>query len=205
MAIHRCLITLHTEDANPANFITNTLYFDDDEDSGTNLPLIAAEVIEKYGDIDAFFSPLLAEDGHDIEFYRMSDPTPRVPVYSDTWNFPGSLAVNTEPPEVALVLSFQGAKSSGVNQASRRGRIYLGPFGNSTDIDGRPSSTLINAVAGFGSTLLADSNLADWTWVVFSPTLNGAVPVTNGWVDNSWDTQRRRGIEWTSRETYGVL
>lgn len=101
-----------------------------------------------------------------------------------------------------MVLSFQADKVSGLPQARRRGRVYFGPLGGAAEASGRPGTTLLSAVVAFGAALLSESNLADWTWVVYSTVNNGGAPVTNGWVDNSFDTQRRRGLEWTARTTF---
>jgi hypothetical protein len=43
---------------------------------------------------------------------------------------------------------------------------------------------------------------ASWDWVVYSPTDDAYHEVANGWVDNAWDTQRRRGYKPTSRTTF---
>jgi hypothetical protein len=42
-----------------------------------------------------------------------------------------------------------------------------------------------------------------WTWIVVSEVagLNDVI-VTNGWVDNAFDIQRRRGVTPTSRSTF---
>lgn len=202
MALHRALVTLTTKDANPANFVTNSWYFDDDEDPGTNLPLIAAELEANYDDLRLSFGNTIATNGHLIEFYKLSDPTPRVPVYTHGWNFSGATGTSSMPQEVAICLSFQAAKVSGLPQARRRGRIYFGPLAGVAETSGRPTSTLINNVAAFGQALLSESNISDWTWVVYSGVNNSAADVQSGWVDNSFDTQRRRGVEWTARTTF---
>jgi hypothetical protein len=36
-------------------------------------------------------------------------------------------------------------------------------------------------------------------WSVYSPTTGQNNAITNLWVDNEWDTQRRRGLRPTSR------
>ena len=202
MALNRALVTLATKDANPANFATNSWYFDDNEDPGTNLPLIAAELATNYNDMRSHFGNTIATNGHQIEFYKLSDPKPRVPVYVHNWNFTGATHSGSMPQEVAMVLSFQADKVSGLPQARRRGRVYFGPLGGAAEASGRPGTTLLSAVVAFGAALLSESNLADWTWVVYSTVNNGGAPVTNGWVDNSFDTQRRRGLEWTARTTF---
>ena len=202
MAIVRALVTLHTSDNNPANYVTNSLYFDDDDDGATNWSLIAAAIRARYQAFRPQFPGIFALEGHETQLYRMSDPQPRAPVFEEEWSLVTAPTGDTLPRECACVLSFQGDKSSGVPQSRRRGRIYLGPILAARNDDGLPDSTLRNAVAGFGDSLLNASDASAWTWVVFSGVNQSAVPVTNGWVDNAWDTQRRRGEEWTSRTTF---
>jgi hypothetical protein len=36
-------------------------------------------------------------------------------------------------------------------------------------------------------------------WCVWSVADQIAVPVANGWIDNAFDVQRRRGVDYTSR------
>lgn len=47
----------------------------------------------------------------------------------------------------------------------------------------------------------ADASLI-WQWRIWSPTNNNSVLIDNGWVDNAWDTQRRRGVEATARTIF---
>jgi hypothetical protein len=44
----------------------------------------------------------------------------------------------------------------------------------------------------------------DVTWMQVSTTFGIANPVTGGFVDNSFDTQRRRGSAPTARDTWGA-
>jgi len=138
-----------------------------------------------------------------IKAYDRSDPEPRVPVLTDTW----SLGVGTDhmPSEVALVVSFQGVSVSGLPQARRRGRVFLGPFATSI-LDastGRPDSTALSLLDTAASNLLTASGLASgWNWTVWS-TVNGSnTEVDNGWIDNSFDTIRSRGIAASSRTLF---
>jgi len=51
--------------------------------------------------------------------------------------------------------------------------------------------------------LLAPTETAGgWDWVVYSPTNGNTVNVDNGWVDNAFDTQRRRGLAVTARTNW---
>lgn len=76
----------------------------------------------------------------------------------------------------------------------------------------RPWTDLVTAAAAVGTTLLAagDASSGAWTWCIYSPTTetqtaslaSSFIPIVGGWVDNAWDTQRRRGLEPTTRTTW---
>lgn len=137
-----------------------------------------------------------------LKSYARADTPPRVPVLSESTTI--TPAVGALPPEVALCMSFQGEKISGVNQARRRGRVYLGPFsyGANDTGTGKPIAGLLTAVQAAGAALLATSGTSTWSWGVWSTVNNSDTQVVDGWVDNAWDTQRRRGIRPTSRATF---
>lgn len=170
---------------------------------------------EPYADLantlQAFYNTLaggmpgyVATNGHMIKMYDLADTKPRAPVYETTYNFTGS------PPtgegmasEICICVSFQGVRVSGQDQKRRRGRVYIGPFNESQNDDGRPASGFVTGVRDAAEDILEASNLAtDWKWVVHSIVNNNNVVVDNGWVDNAWDIQRRRGVEATSRSVF---
>jgi hypothetical protein len=193
---------IRTADNVAANYATNRWWVEADDltalgDWHTNLSFL-------YGAMDGFWSNQVAASSNLIlTSYNNLDPEPRPPVLENTYNV---TPVGTAglPPEVSLCLSFQGDRMAGVPQARRRGRIYF-PFltSNSNGTDGRPTSTIVDALRDAGDALLtASSSATDWTWVVYSAVEPGYTVITNGWVDNEWDTQRRRGRPPTSREVY---
>jgi hypothetical protein len=143
-----------------------------------------------------------------IKLYRLSDPKPRTPAISDVLAVPGTKAGTTSPAELALCVSFQGGAASGLNQRRRRGRIYLGPFaGSATDgLTGRPSSSFITSVrTAAGNLLTASKGTGLWNWSVISTVAGppySPVEVLNGWVDDAWDIQRRRGIRPATRGAF---
>lgn len=47
----------------------------------------------------------------------------------------------------------------------------------------------------------AQENSANWEWRVRSPSLDETYVVHDAWVDDAWDSQRRRGLQPTSRQT----
>jgi hypothetical protein len=107
------------------------------------------------------------------------------------------------PAEVAIVVSFEALPVSGEPQARRRGRVYIPWLPDTANTEGRPTQTFIDdlgaAFVAFGAA--ADASISV-DWVIWSPTDNAAVGTARGWIDNAWDTQRRRGFAATSRTNW---
>lgn len=110
------------------------------------------------------------------------------------------------PSEIAACLSFHGDYAGAVEfagstrpRARLRGRIYLGPLGNNTNVSARDATTKReNILSAFRvDATLAAARLRDRTasqWGIWSRTTIGLVtPVTGGWMDDAFDVQRRRG------------
>ena len=164
-----------------------------------------ADAVEDfYQALPAWYSGLVRQNNHTMKGYNRADPQPRAPVLERTWSFPSAPAGNALPQEVAKCVSFQGAPESGVSQARRRGRVYIGPLDVAClATDGRPINTFLAALGTAATALLAASDAAtDWIWTVFSSSTGDSSPITNGWIDNAWDTQRSRGITATARQTF---
>jgi hypothetical protein len=109
------------------------------------------------------------------------------------------------PSEVALCLSFY----AGRNLPRRRGRVYIGPlltmaaFTDSTTTGiVRPSDSLRTAMTASAKTLQASAVTAGLRWCVLSQSDSNLKDITAGWVDNAFDTQRRRGEDASSRMTW---
>jgi hypothetical protein len=62
----------------------------------------------------------------------------------------------------------------------------------------RPTSAVRNRVAELVP-ILAGLGGLDVDWVVYSRVTDTARKVTNWWVDDAWDIQRRRGLRPTTR------
>ncbi len=202
MVNYRAQIVLKTADNNAANYSTNTWYCSattvaDAEDFVT-------AVWQSYQDFRPHLSTLTSQNGNYYKLYDLADPEPRAPVSEGLLSFTSAPAGAPAPPEVCLCLSYQAARISGEPQARRRGRVYIGPITvNSVATTGRPSSTMITAWETAGQDLLDLSNAAsDWTWGQYSTVTTGLAPVDNGWVDDEFDTQRRRGRVMTARTVF---
>lgn len=120
------------------------------------------------------------------------------------------------PSEVAAVLSFHSdldgipERDPGPPQtrpaARRRGRVYIGPLDRQA-ADSAANTIPVTLRSGLVDTLNAAATLlagaASASWSVWSRA--GAAfygPMVGGWVDDAFDTQRRRGEAATIRTTW---
>lgn len=203
----RALVEIPNISALPEDVATNTWHFLTDNLLQATLDAIHAELETFYQAIDTYLSPRCGTTAT-VTYYDLGDPTPRVPIFTDTIALSINGAQDALPDEVAICMSFQQNAQSGVNQARARGRLYLGPLGDSSSgttatTSNRPVAAALTAIAAAGDALMsAGGPLVDWEWVVYSPTADDVAIVQNGWVDNAYDTQRRRGAAPTSRTTW---
>lgn len=139
-----------------------------------------------------------------VQWYDLSQPEPRVP-YIVPMPIAATVEATQIPTEVACVMSFQAPKISGIPQSRRRGRVYLGGLASGWF---SPSSTsayprfstgkqtiVTNAMEAFHTAVSATSA----RWAVWSPTDQAAYLISDGWMENSPDTQRRRSVAPTAR------
>lgn len=216
MALLRAQVAIPRDTGLPEDVSVNTFHF-----STTNAApyaaartAIASALSTFYGGFDEYLGQVNGGPAS-VKFYDLADPKPRAPLAApSTFALVTGTNANPLPEEVAICLSFQGAQTSGTSQARRRGRVYLGPLDALSTISGgrvQPGATYIGAIRTAAAGLLAAAAAsADFDWVVYSPTnaaLGGAVeawytPVVSGWVDNAFDTQRRRGPTATTRVTF---
>lgn len=151
-------------------------------------------------------SSTMDANGAKLKVYDLADVIPRSPIHQYIYD-PGAFTEVGQnlPPEVACCLSYAADPAPGIPIASRRGRIYIGPLNSSimqdtgASSDTRPKDTwrqdIVLAAGDMASIALA----LGYTWAVYSPTRATAAPITRMWVDDAWDTQRRRGLDSTSR------
>jgi len=193
-----------------ADASTNTFSFE-----AASLPAVSLGILPSleifYKSLVSIFPNTVRQDVHTLKAYDRADPEPRQPVFTRTFDFTAAPGGAPLPPEVALCLSFQGEPVSGEPQARKRGRIYLGPIRQDrVGTDGRPTQGMLTSVLDAATALKAAGDASTtWYWAVWSPTTAAAstpalanVPIENGWVDNEFDTQRRRGRVATFRQTF---
>lgn len=205
MTAYRAQVTLRTADAIPANYATNSFCVEVNPDGPLDTDEMTVCIKDFYDDVIAYLSPALLQTGHLIKYTNLPGTPPNYPFEEDTFNLASAPTGTELPREVSLCLSFQGARAAGFPQARRRGRVYIGPVNTGGNSAGRPSSAMRTAFANAGATF--KSNIEAITggahsWAIWSVADQEAVHVDNGWVDDAWDTQRRRGNEVTSRTTF---
>lgn len=148
----------------------------------------------------------------EIKLYNLDDEKPRMPVASRTITIAGNTTGNAPPPQCSTVLSYYAEPVSGIPRGRLRGRLYIPwPAGQCLDANGEVASSWANDLAASATELLDAAHASlSWDWCVYSPTRaaggdspdDGAAVVMGGWVDNSFDIQRRRKVAATARVTW---
>lgn len=165
-----------------------------------------------YSDAGAVrFAPWVDFVNNTLQVYNLEDAEPRPAIYEAGMALTGvgSLTTSTVTPETAICLSYQADAAAGIPQARRRGRVFLGGLGTAIQAGSGvtfPGVASANRtlIAGAADTFAGASGTDGWIWVVHSRTVAGDSVVTNGWVDDEPDTQRRRGREATVRTLWSV-
>lgn len=214
MAILRAQVVIPYFTGLPADVITNTFYFDTQEVSAgearTELTGALNQFYEDIYDVTGRAATHVVWSDAEIRWYDMAEPEPRVPIIIP---FPiqATVAHSPIPCECAVVLSFHGDYVPGISRASQRGRVYLGGLSVGWDASGSMSSfpqvepQAMTDIVEAAEQLAVTAIFHGTRWCVYSPTLEQTFNVYGGWCDNAWDTQRRRGVPATARETFGVL
>ncbi len=141
----------------------------------------------------------------ELRAYDLGAPEPRQPS-TTKHDILGAAPTDWLPAEVAAVLSFSG----GVGLPRERGRVYLGPLNtNGRQFEATtarvvisPDMRLLVTAAALRMSGGPESDLA--RWVVYSPTNNNTVIVQRGYIDDAYDTQRRRGEAPVLRTGFGA-
>lgn len=207
----------------PEDACQNAWVFSDAAATDTEVlaALIAGRVQDFYTAVSGYFANCVTRSIPSSQtFYDITGhltPTPGAghgsPVATDTLTLASASSATALPSEVAAVLSFHGdltgipIETGAIRPAARRsGRVYLGPLNiSATDNPGafaecRPNATFRTAVTNAAHDLLADT--AGGTWMVWSRAGGFLTPVAGGYMDDAWDTQRRRGPAATGRTTF---
>lgn len=200
-------------------FVNNFTFLRNLEDGGQD-DEVAQNLLDFYGTattttgqkVLTFLSPAISAGPHRIKLYDLNQAPPRVPVFEQEFTWGTAPTGTALPSEVAVCLSARAERVSGTIDARRRGRVYIGPLnttamnaggtGGHPRVEANMRTTLLEAAAR----LAADMNTDGWLWGVHS-SLGAAgnfVPFRTWWVDDAFDTQRRRGMVPTTKQTATV-
>jgi hypothetical protein len=182
----------------PRDRISNTIHLQHTTGGllDTDLGNMCADIVElwqtRYGNMS-----------HEVQCKAYDvDAVPNYPRADVTVNA-GSAWPCNHPREVALCLSWYGEQKSNRRQ---RGRIYLMPGLQTTitvDFD-RPNQPIIDWALAWYSTSnasLPDLGGVDWKFGTWSKADQAFHQSQVGWVNDEWDTVRRRGLRETARST----
>lgn len=205
MTTFLCTISFEHDTGLPEDDVVNTWHFEGPSIPTPNTANIMDMVEDFYTVTYApSIDPLLfyysgsLNGNYRLRVYDVDAAPPRAPIATRTGVFGPVAGGGPLPEEVALVNSFYAAPVAGTPAARRRNRNYLGPFNRGAlgVGDGRPVPALLQVVknAAVGMKAASDASL-DMKWVILSATTGVTANVVGGWVDNAWDTQRRRGTE----------
>lgn len=195
MALYRSIVSIPLDSALPRDAVNLTPWFND-HGLTTDPQNLASSLADVFSGVGSWLG---AAYEITVKMYEHTpgDPTTGPPKASVTKN-KGSIATCNGPREIALCLSYY----AGQNIPGRRGRLYLpitclsGGTAQWTTL--RPDAAMRSKVSAIGGKLAAIGG-ADVDWVVHSKRDDASFNVSNTWVDDEWDTQRRRGLGPTAR------
>lgn len=206
----RCQVVIPASSAVPADACVNNWGFQTPATDTATFTAITTALKTFYDAWSGYRATGMNWQAARAKFYNMSDPKPRVPLSDTVIGLSSAVQTSTLPREVACCLSFQIQRASGVNMRRGRGRVYLGPFALTaqTSTSGRPDNNFMTALRTAAQAML-DAAVTDpaYEWAIVSEASGTAValPVHDGWIDDAFDTQRRRGIAPSSRVVFSRI
>lgn len=204
MARYRIQFTLPSTTLLPRDDVVNTFHVQADDVAMANL---CGQAIwdEFYSVVGEYVGPQISRSVDvNVRIYDLADAEPRTPVSDGS---AGILAASSDgtalPAEVAVCLSLEALQASGANPQRRRGRLFFGPLNGdalaASGSYGRPSASLrgsmTTAAEAAGNAIIALGGF----WCIYSRADDAFRAVIRGWVDDEFDTQRRRGRDASSR------
>lgn len=184
----------------PEDVFVNNFYFrnSDNLNPFSTLPDAIQAVLSSFytgttpaaGTVASYLSPKIQRLA-EIRIYDLGQAPPREPTLRN-FTLPAQTG-DVLPAEVACVLTFHGPR----NLPRQRGRVFIGPLRTAVldqtpPTDVRLSMTALPAALRDRAAMMA-STTQNVDWVVVSQVGAVATVVERGWVDNAFDTQRRRG------------
>lgn len=217
----RAQVTLESKSLLPEDGSINVWHFRTlTDDPAVSIAEINPALDTFYTSIESIYCANTITGNWSVKYYDLSDAEPRTPIDIASFTSITPTTGDGLPTECAIAMSFEGALTSGTIRRRRAGRLFLGPLSNgvTTTVTGYVQvSSVAKGVISDAALEIATSAELDFTvWSVFSPTAAGAKPwssgaiaaattdVDHGWIDNAFDTQRRRGTKASDRATWSI-
>lgn len=193
----------------PKDVVTNTMHWEtgavSDDVAATNIASRLTLFYNTCFNIAGTAAAYINWSASIVKVYNLADPMPRSPITKPLPIVPLSESNTIVPTEVACVLSYYAAPESGTPAGRLRNRIYLGGLGTAAIATGTDVAfPTINP--GFrvdildAAEALAAGNTGSTDWVQRSSVgLITSREIAGAWVDNTPDTQRRRGVVASAR------
>jgi hypothetical protein len=197
----------------PKDRYVNTLHFGTSGDIHQN-----AQLVENIGDaLDDLYSaldPYMPDSlTREYRLYDLSQATPREPVYVTPLSQPANEGTAVLPFEVAAVLSFYSFR----NTPRSRGRLYLGPLVQSVAVPGGPNrdphiapafrAAVLAGAQAMGANIRSGAGTeSSGYWGIRVAATDGGTlaTVTDAWMDDAFDTMRKRGTAATMRDEVSI-
>lgn len=197
MANYDLQVVLKSSSGLPEDVFINTLHYEvnaPDTVEGTCDDIAAA-----YLAVDQIIDSLV--NGMTIKVYEPG-ANPGGPTFTKDYVFAGS--GSNGPTEVAICLSYATVDDPNASTPRRRGRIYVGPIGPAGTNGNRVTPGIRANVLALGQGLASAGNASNTTWLMYSESDGVYTKIESIWVDDAYDTQRRRGLAPTLRDTQDV-
>lgn len=198
MANHDVQVSIQGSTGLPKDRYVHTLHFEGDT-WGAGL---ADELWSKWQTLRAACLGDYAIGKHRISAYTPG-ANPGGPYFTKEYTL-GVASTSAGPAEVACCLSYATVDDPERSLPRRRGRIYLGPIASSLVNNTRPPTTVKDAVLAYGQGIAQVGLASNVTWSMYSATDDAYAKIESIWVDDAWDTQRRRGWAPTARTVQDV-
>lgn len=223
MAILRSEVHLPFTTNLPKDVSINALHWsvDGDADNDANWDAIANLVQAFWNDEvggvapGEYLSSIIKRDTDAcfIKFYD-AEADPQVLLGQRNFTLAATPVAETNyPNEVAICLSLTCTPATIVPVRRRRGRMYVGPVNvgveGSRTVGGEEVPAVATGVRGVfagACEAMATQTDSDFVaWGVWSTVNEALYVITGGFVDNDFDTQRRRQYPSTARTTWGTV
>lgn len=225
-SVYHCVVKLPPKSGIPQDVVENTFTFTTTDNLHANRVAVVGLLNSFYTAIPsggtravgAYLSDVIRRDVEPtVSFYDVTahlagggagSPIEVLPL---TTLLPAASGSNL-PAEVAICLSYNATYGGTVEfgphtrpRARLRGRVFIGPLlqlAMATDTTTRRNEVAAAAMTDISKAGAALKASVDPIWSTWSRKAGVSLPVAGGWVDDAFDTQRRRGEAAVTRTTF---